>query len=380
MRNVSEQLFTFSGEGSKASSAKLSHERCSAKALGLPEKWLRDAIFQVPEIVIGPCRAAELTDDDWYPLAKEFRTAAGKIDVLLVSTEGRLAVIETKLAANRENRRKVLAQALDYLSHLADAIEKVAPMLPRVNDELVADPDDIRDKLAQGDVLVIIACDEVDPRVAKLSRALLANNFNKQWDLALVDVALYGSKTVPAGEHVVVSSVQGLLVSEARQTVRVEVTGDKTRVTVDAEPDSDDVETPARQRWNEKLYFESLDTLGASTQVQKLANDLRELGGQYPGSVTFNWGTGRKGTMVLKRNGGGLIEVRASGALRFRPDKFVRALGETHAATYRQTLEKLVPSAMKMGYPRVPKEDAAKVASAVFSLIKATLEAAEVSQ
>ena len=45
--------------------------------------------------------------------------------------------------------------------------------------------------MGHGDVLVIIASDEVDPRVSKLSRTLLAKNVNKQWDLALVDVALY---------------------------------------------------------------------------------------------------------------------------------------------------------------------------------------------
>ena len=137
--------------------------------------------------------------------------------------------------------------------------------------EPVADLDDIRGKLGQGDVLVIIASDEVDPRVSKLSRTLLAKNVNKQWDLALVDVALYRSKGEPAGTHMIVPTMRGLVESDARQVVRVIVQGENPKATVQFEQVSIGDETPSRQRWDEKLYFESLDSLGASTQVQTLA-------------------------------------------------------------------------------------------------------------
>jgi len=377
MKPVSEQIFSFSKAGPGTAMPQMSHERCSAKNLSLPEKWLRDAIYNNPEIVIGPCRAADLTDDDWFSVATEFQMPAGKIDVLLVSSQGRLAIVETKLASNSEKRREVLAQALDYLSHLPDAIEKIVSRLPRMDGEPVSDVDDIRDTLAQGDVLVIIACDEVDSRVAKLSRAMLARNFSRQWDLALVDVAIYESKATPPGDHLLVSCLRGALVSEARQTVRVEIAGDKTRVSFDTEPDSGDDCTSSRQRWNEKLYFESLSGRGASPEVRKLAKDLHELGALFPGSVTFNWGTGKKGTMVLKRNGGGLIEVRASGKLRFRPTKFVRALGEAGAVEYQHGLEKLAPSAMSMAYPLVPEGEAARIAASVYKLLREALEKAE---
>ena len=377
MKPVSELIFTFSGSGGSTSAPQRSHERCSAKDLALPESWLRDAIAADPEIVIGPCRAAGLDDDDWYPWQTEFPTEVGSIDVLLVSTQGRLAIVETKLASNPENRRKVLAQTLDYLSHLDEALDKERPAIPIENGEPVAELDDIVEKLSQGDVLVIIASDEIDSRVAKLGRTLLARNLNQQWDLALVDVALYRSQAVPASQNLIVSSIRGLIQSEPRHTVVVSVVGDKTRVTVDAVADGRDDSTSARQRWNEKLYFDSLTSRGASPEVQKLAKDLHELGARFPGSITFNWGTGKKGTMVLKRNGGGLIEVRASGKLRFRPNKFARALGEKGAAEYQQGLEKLAPNAMKMGYPLVAEVEAGKIAPAVFGVLKEAIEKAE---
>jgi len=381
MKPISETIFSFSCDGATASPPKPSHERCSAKDLKLPEAWLSDAIFREPELVIGPCRAAGLTDDDWYPWQREFQTDVGNIDVLLISSQGRLAVVETKLASNPESRRKVLAQALDYLAHLYDAIKTTGIKVPTDDaGEVIAELDDIRATVDQGDVLVIIASDEIDPRVARLGRTLLADHLVKQWDLALVDLALYRPPGADINTILIVPTLRGVVESEARQVVRVIVEGHNPRATVEVERVSVDVGTPVRQKWDEEQYFESLGAWGAPIEVQKLARDLRELGDRFPESVTFNWGTGKKGTMVLKRNGGGLIEVRASGALRFRPNKFSRALGEQTAAAYLQGLEKLAPSAMKMGYPRVPKEEAAKVASAMFDLVTKTLEAAEPGQ
>ncbi len=60
MKPVSDQLFIFE----KRDKPTPAHKRCSAKDLGLEESWLRDSIFQAPDLVIGPCRAAGLTEDD----------------------------------------------------------------------------------------------------------------------------------------------------------------------------------------------------------------------------------------------------------------------------------------------------------------------------
>lgn len=92
MKSVSDQLFMFE----KRQRPRLGHERCSAKDLGLDESWLRDGIFENPDLVIGPCRAAGLTDDEWYPWQREFRVEVGRIDVLLLSSQGRVAIVETK--------------------------------------------------------------------------------------------------------------------------------------------------------------------------------------------------------------------------------------------------------------------------------------------
>ncbi len=373
MKPVSEQLFTF-GQRERP---RVGYERCSAKELGLDESWLRDAIFENPELVIGPCRAAGLTDDEWYPWQREFRVEVGQIDVLLLSSQGRLAVVETKLATNPELRRRVLAQALDYLAHLPDRFDDEVPEIPQdENGQPVAAQEDILESVAQGDILVIIASDEVDHRVAKLSRSLLSEHLIKQWDLALIDLALYRPVDSSAS-YVVVPHLRNLVQSEPRQVVRVVVEGETPSARIEVERITPEEGAPARQKWDESRFFRYLDDGAAPTAIRQFALQLRDLARRYPESVTLAWGTGKHGSMVLKRQNGALIEIRGRGHIRFRPGKFTRALGEAAAAEYRQALEQLVPEAMAMHYPRVSVGQAESVAPALFELIRRTLERIE---
>ena len=372
MKPVSDSLFTFERTGMPADS----YERCSAEDLALEEKWFRDAIFKAPELVIGPCRAAGLVEDEeeWYPWQKEFPTDAGRIDVLLISSQGRVAVVETKLAANPESRRKVLAQVLDYLAQLPEALNETMPTIPTQDNEPVAEEDDVREAVAEGNVLVVIASDEVDSRVAKLSRNLLSDHLVKRWDLVLIDLALYRPNEGARDKCFIIPNVRSLVKSEPRQVVRVIVQGENPSATVEVERVTIDEERPASQRWDETQFFENLEAWGAPPPVQDFATKLRELASRFPESVTLAWGRGKKGSMVLKRFGGGLIEVYGSGKIKFRPLKFTRALGDERGREYRIGLEKIIPRAMTMKYPRVAADEAAKVVPAIYELVQEALE------
>jgi hypothetical protein len=374
IRPVSDQVFAFDHREVPT----LTHERCLASDLGLKESWLRDAIFAVPELVIGPCRAAGLTDDDWYPWVREFGTDVGPVDVLLLSSQGRVAVVETKLASNPELRRKVLAQALDYLTHLPEALADRMPAIPKDGSgDPVADPDDIRESVSQGDVLVIIASDEIDPRVARLSRGLLAEHLVNQWDLALVDVGLYRAAGGSATRHIVIPHLRNLVESEPRQVVRVIVEGETPRARVEVERITHEETASVRQKWDEKRFFENLGAYDPPAEVRDFALRLRDLVQRYEGSVILTYGTSKEGSMIVKRNGAGLIEVYGSGKVKFRPEKFARALGDRVAGEYRHRLEQLLPQAMRMEYPRVAPKEAAKIAPALHELIQQTLDEVE---
>lgn len=380
MKPISDQLFAFT----RSDHPTLAYERCSAGDLGLRESWLRDAIFENPDLVIGPCRAAGLTDDEWYAWKREYGVEVGSIDVLLLSAQGRIAVVETKLASNPDLRRRVLAQALDYLAHLSDAFDESMPELPKdESGEPVADREDVRESVRQRDVLVIIASDAVDSRVANLSRTLLSDNLVKQWGLALIDLALFKPAGDRSGEHIVVPTMRNLVESDARQVVRVIVEGKTPSARVEVERIDVDLGTPtrrgtsARQKWDEAKFFKQLATGSVPEPVRKLAYQLRDLVLTLPDSIVLAWGTGKQGCMVVKRNDGGLIEVYGSGQVRFRPPKFSRALGTKAGSQYRQGLEQILAESIQGVHPRLAPADAAKVAPALFNLLKQALAGVE---
>jgi hypothetical protein len=91
-----------------------SHSLQTAPEAGFKEGWLQAAIAADPEIVIGACAEAELTEDEtWYLWSTNVTIGTGAIDVLLLSESGRVGIVETKLSYNPENRRTVLAQVMD---------------------------------------------------------------------------------------------------------------------------------------------------------------------------------------------------------------------------------------------------------------------------
>ncbi len=95
----------------------------------------------------------------------------GQIDVLLLSSQGRVAVVETKLATNPELRRHVRAQVLGYPAHPPGRFNEEIPEIHRdENGRPVAAQEDILESVAQGDTLMIVASYEVDHRVAKVIR------------------------------------------------------------------------------------------------------------------------------------------------------------------------------------------------------------------
>lgn len=132
-----------------------------------------------------------------------------------------------------------------------------------------------------------------------------------------------------------------------------------------------------RYKWDECLFFEHLASGAVAQPVSELAARLRDLAARHPKSCMLAWGTGKSGSMTLKRNGAGLVEVHGGGEICFRPHRFPEALGVELSERYRRELEPLFPKPMKQAYPNVPPEDAARKAAALGDLIERVVDEAE---
>ena len=129
MKALGKSLFAVSGTDVQPVPQ---YERVLAADMALKESWFRDAIFRDPELVLGPCREAKRLppDEEWFPWAIEHNFGAGPMDVMLLSSHGRVAIIETKLSYNPQKRREVVAQILDYALAIQDVQEDELPPLP----------------------------------------------------------------------------------------------------------------------------------------------------------------------------------------------------------------------------------------------------------
>src|SRR5206468_3291684 len=75
-----------------------------------------------------------------------------------------------------------------------------------------------------------------------------------QWDLALIDVALYRPLGNAPGKYVIVPHLRNVVKSELRQVVRIVVEGESPSARVEVKRIEGDDVTPARQKWDESGF------------------------------------------------------------------------------------------------------------------------------
>ena len=152
------------------------------------------------------------------------------IDVLFAEVEiagatfRRFVIAEDKLFRNPEARREVLGQILDY----SRALKELDPdgLAELLSDDkspwLDANDDLIRPALAEGNFLLIVCGDAIQPRLIEYLNHLkdLLDPLTAA-DMALVSVAMFSNGT----DHVLVPHVVGTMVKAERpRTIRVIVT------------------------------------------------------------------------------------------------------------------------------------------------------------
>jgi hypothetical protein len=331
-----------------------------------------------------------LTDEQWYHWQTEFPVktpkgrTVGKVDVLLISESGRIGVVETKLAYNPERRRNVLAQILDYSVHLTEMSPKLLPDLPKdENGDSIVEYYEMTQHLADGDFLLIVAGDELDERAVRLSETLLGDHQINPWDLALIDLALYqadDSNTRP--NFIIVPTLRQAYISIPRHVVRVIVEGESPKTTVGIERYSESSvqkrkRQSGRQSWNIDKFFDQLNNSSCSEEWKRFGEKLHKLSDKFE-SIEISFGTGKKGSITLKRSGQGIIEFYTKGIIRFRRKRFKLALGADLGQYYDDELKKQFPEHFPdLNYPYVYEPEAIPKIDAVISLISDVITKAD---
>jgi hypothetical protein len=213
-------------------------EKLSLGKLGYDEAWLQALIAKHPEVL--PVAEIEPAFEALTPAGREIACGHGYIDNLYLTSEGHIVVVETKLHANSQARREVVAQALDYVAALTSmsytqfeaavcAAQHAGPK-PSSLYELVKDQpealdecafiDTVANNLRRGRMMVLVVGDGIRSEAESLA-GVLQGHAGAHFTFALIELAIY--RTCKGDLLVVPSTLAKTLMIE-RAVVRIEQT------------------------------------------------------------------------------------------------------------------------------------------------------------
>lgn len=176
---------------------------------GFTEQWLQIRLFENPNSL--PFSEIDPAYQQVCPLCMEMNTSAGPIDIIYITPQGRLVVVETKLWRNPEARRKVIGQILDYAKELkqwgyADLqrelsrrtgikgnspFKLVSEKFPDINE--AAFVDGVTQSLQRGDFMLILAGDGIRKEAQGIVN-FLEDVAQMRFVLAMIEIAVYKHK------------------------------------------------------------------------------------------------------------------------------------------------------------------------------------------
>ena len=172
---------------------------------------IQKLIFEHPDCL--PISDIDESFNPLVPVCMELGTSVGPLDILMVTPNGEIAIIETKLWRNPEARRKVVAQILDYakelsnwsyedlqrevnkkLGHKGNTLYRIAkemhPALITGESDFV---DSVSRNLARGRFLLLIAGDGIREGAIGIGE-FLSNASHLNFSFAMVELNVYEGK------------------------------------------------------------------------------------------------------------------------------------------------------------------------------------------
>jgi hypothetical protein len=224
------------------------------------ESWLQELIYRRPELL--PTGEFDDAFTQAVPVARELPTARGPIDILHISPEGGIVVVETKLWKNPEKHRTVVAQVIDYAKELAtwdydelcEAVlnasrkcgeteklgleDKMAAVLESNGILMHEFQESVAASLMQGSFLLLIVGDRISPNIALLTNAIQGVP-GLQFQLGLAELQFFQMTPGQDWPLIVVPEVMGRTVEVTRSVVKIEYLKEKPKVFVESADSQD---------------------------------------------------------------------------------------------------------------------------------------------
>ncbi len=268
---------------SKGSFKSISKQSYRNKEIGdFGEKSLQDLLIDFPELIPSDYINPE-EPPIFIVVRNEAGVTAGSMDILLLDQYAVPTVVETKLIDNREIRRSVLAQGIEYLSHLQtewsgdrfleeakEYWDKKGKSFEQLAQEKWGKEfesrylSQLQSNIDTANMRLIIAADSIPSELRRMIEFL--NNTSK-FEILGLEVVLYSDKKDPEDKYLIPT-----LLGASEQTRERKKT--------------------SRSQWSEARFFDVVEeslSLEIIEKINNLYNFAKELTDRKP-----DWGTGKE--------------------------------------------------------------------------------------
>ena len=190
-----------------------------------------DLIFGLPEL--------ELLNSEPLIAFREYSTARGSIDLLLIGSNGEIIIVETKLLRNPESTRQVVAQIVDYIKAFSaedvdDLVRKIKGRCPECADKLINNVNFaalVQENIKTGNYKVIVAGDSIHPNVLGMIESIHSAP-HLSFTIFLVDLhtCQFGTDEIIIKPGIVASTVE-----IERSVIRIEIEPTTAKYQIDAQ-------------------------------------------------------------------------------------------------------------------------------------------------
>lgn len=270
------------------------------------ERWLQELLQRTPDVL--PIAEIEPGFERLVPVSMEVPCGSGSIDNLFVTTDGGIVLVETKLWRNPEARRKVVAQALDYVASvsrmtyieferaaLSGEFVGASSKPPSLYSIVAANPeapseqvfiDAISANLRRGRLVIIAAGDGIRSESETLAE-LLQSHAGARFTFALVAIELFA---IDPDRILAVPRTVAKTVLIERGVVRI----DDKRIVVEPAPARASSSTgTGRTTMTEELFFETMARLrdGLPTALRAFLERIGtfDVQPEWLGSLNLKW-------------------------------------------------------------------------------------------
>jgi hypothetical protein len=249
---------------------------------GFGEKSLQDLLIDFPELIPSDCINPEELPI-FVVIRNEAGVTAGSMDILLLDQYAVPTVVETKLIDNREIRRSVLAQGIEYLSHLQnewsgdrflEEAKEYWAKKEKAFEQLVQEKwgkefdslylSQLQSNIDTANMRLIIAADSIPSELRRMIEFL---NNNSKFEILGLEVALYSDEKDPENKYLIPTLLGASEQARGRKKI-------------------------SRSQWSKARFFEAVEESLSPEVIEKI-NDLYAFVNKLTDEKIY-WGTGKE--------------------------------------------------------------------------------------